>query len=152
VKKFIIENSKTSAFVNTFINSLIPYFVLYDKSFVNLKGNTPNFLSTFLPAVIGSVFITTIVTFGILTNKRKNGAVELPINPNATWFYKSIISGLVIAFYFGNIALIVIVLLQYFSVNFQINKITAIILSSFMGAFSAYYASFIAVKYASKIQ
>lgn len=152
MKKFTKENAIISGIVNIPINGLITYVVLLKDNFVNSEGETPNLFSILLPAVFFSIMMTTVITFFLLTKKRKSREINLAINPQVQWFLPSLKSGVIIGLAFVVAVILWIIILQIFTENFTISKNNAVLLAAVVGCVVAFLSSFLATKEAAKIQ
>jgi uncharacterized YccA/Bax inhibitor family protein len=152
MKKFLKENAIGSTIVNLVMNTLVNSILLWNAKVVFLKVGEPNLLPNIIGPIVFSALLTTIGTYFFLTTKRKSGEVDLPINPNTSWFLTSFFTGLVIAFIFAVLAFMIVNFVQKGMENIEIPKITVIILSVILGTFSGLITSFIAAKRAAMLK
>lgn len=152
MEKFIKSNAKESFFINLFMNTVVPSLILWNEKVVYFKEGNPILLPNIVGPVVLSALLTTLGTFFLLTKKRKSGEVDLPINPNTSWFPKALLTGFIIAFGLGLLAFIVFTLIQPHMDNIEIPKMTVIIMSAIIGTLAGYATSFIAANRASKLK
>lgn len=149
--KFIKSNALISLVANLVINSVIPFFILRNDTVIYLKQGSPILLETILPAVFISAFATCLITFFLMTKKRKSGEINLPIMPNTQWFPKAIFEGIVISLVLGVIAFGIMKLIENSMENVSIPVKITLIISSITGGLTGFITAFIAANRASKI-
>lgn len=151
MKEFIKSNAIKSVVANLFINTLIPYLILLSDAVVNVKGAAPNLISVLVPGVFMPAFITTLITFGVMTSKRKSGQLLPVLIAPVNWLPTALLTGVGIGLLFTVPALLLILLVQSLLGDGQIPKLTVILVSAIIGALTGLLASFIAVNRAAKL-
>lgn len=152
MEKFIKSNARASLFINVVINTVIPFFILKNENVIYLKEGSPILLPNILAAVVISALMTTLVTFFLMTQKRKNGEIDLPINPNTSWFPKALLTGFVIALGLGLLSFFVLKCVQMYLENIEIPKNTVLLMSAILGGLTGFVTAFIATNRASKLK
>lgn len=152
MKKYIRENTVKSFFGNLVANIIISTIILWNTSGILLNYDNSTFMKNILPPLFFSIVVTSLITFFTLISGRKNGQIALSINPNATWFHKALLNGILTGACFTMITLGLIVLCQNFIENVEIPKIQFIIISALFIAIFASVASIILAKMAAKIK
>jgi hypothetical protein len=162
IEEFNKEVIGKSAYGNAITNAVIPFILLPSDILISFKGafpttieaalHSPNFLSNFSLVIFGTVFGSNIFIFSIMTKQRKKGEISLPIDPNATWLKKSLWSGLILGIGFCIVGYVILLISQKMFDDFQISKYTAIAISAILAGISAYFAAFISLKQAAKVQ
>ncbi len=104
-----------------------------------------------LPAVLISVFATTMATFVTMTKQRVAQKLQPALATGTTWLPTAILTSVVLAVLFAGVAFLLIALIQSLSGNGQLAKPTALALSGVVGALAALITSFIAVRRASLV-
>ena len=151
MKNYIKENAIKSFLANLVVNTLIPTVILWNASTILLKDDNSTFIKNVVPPVLFSIIMTSIITFFTLTHERKKGVVALSISPNASWFPKALLNGILVGICFAILTLGLVVLYQNSNENFEIPKLPFILISAFFCAIIASLASIILAKRAAKI-
>lgn len=151
MKKFTQRNAVTATLLNLIINIVAPFIIFYRYESINLKGDNPNVMDLLLPAVVISVFATTMATFVTMTKQRVAQKLHPVLATDTAWLPTAFVTSLVLALLFAGVAFLLIVLIQSVAGNGQLPKPAALALSGVVGAFVALLTSFIAVRRASLI-
>lgn len=149
---FIKENAIKSIIANLIINTIIPSLLLLRNSFVNIKGEAPNLVSVLVPGVFMSAFMTTIITYGVMTSQRKRGQLEPTLEPSTGWFPTAFLNGIAIGVLFALPSLLLLKTVELVVADEPLPKLQVILLSAFIGALTGFIASFVAVKRAIKLK
>jgi hypothetical protein len=152
MEKFIKSNATASFIINVVMNTAIPFLILRHAKGVYLKEGDLLLLPNILGAVFLSAFITTLVTFFLMTQKRKTGAIDLPIHPNTPWFSKALLVGFGIALGWSLLAFLVLKMIQMQLDNIEISRNTVLMMTAIIGSLIAYATAFIAANRASKLK
>ncbi|ADB37598.1 hypothetical protein [Spirosoma linguale] len=152
MKAFIKDNAIKSTVANMIIGAIIPSLVLLSDSVVQVKGPTPNLLSVLLPGVFMAAFMTTIITFGVMTSQRKNGQLTPALAPSTSWIVPALLNGVAIGLLFALPALLILKGIKMVMANEPLPKLSVILISALIGALTGFLASFVAVKRAIKLQ
>ena len=151
MEKYIRENTVKSFFGNLVVNTFITTVILWDATIILFKDDNLTFIKNLVPPVLFSIIMTGLITFFTLTQERKKGTVALSINPDASWFPKAILNGILVGFCFALITFGAILLCQNSMANFEIPKLQFILISALFCAIVASFASIILAKRAAKI-
>lgn len=151
MKKFTQRNAITATLLNLIINTVAPFIIFYQYESINLKGDNPNVMDLLLPAVVISVFATTMATFVTMTRQRVAHKLHPVLATDTTWLPTAFLTAIVLALLFAGVAFLLITLIQSVAGNGQLPKPAALALSGVVGALVALLTSFIAVRRASLI-
>ena len=151
MKTFIKDNAIKSTIGNLVINTLFPFLILLSNSFVNVKGPTPNLISILVPGVFMSALMTTIITYGVMTNQRKKGQLAPALDAATGWFPTALLNGIGIGLLFAIPVLLLIMAVQSVMENRPIPKLNVIILSAIIGTLTGLFSSFVAANRAVRL-
>ncbi|GAB2533753.1 hypothetical protein [Spirosoma aerophilum] len=146
MKAFIKDNALKSTLANLIIGAVIPSLVLRSHSVVHIQGSTPNLLSVLLPGVFMAAFMTTIITFGVMTSQRKTGKLTPGLRPSTGWILVALLNGIVIGLLFALPALLIIKIVERVVADTSLPKLSVILLSALISALTGFLSSFVAVK------
>lgn len=152
MKAFIKDNALKSTIANGIINTIIPFLVLLADQVVNVKGATPNLVSVLVPGVFMSALMTTLITFGVMTSKRKSGRLEPTLAPSTSWLSTALLNGIAIGLLFALPALLLIKGVEIVIANEPLPKVPVIVASALIGAITGFCSSFVAVQRAIKVE
>ncbi len=151
MKAFIKDNAIKSTLTNLVINTVFPVLILLSNSVVNVKGPTPNLISVLIPGVFMSALMTTIITYGVMSSRRKKRQLEPTLDATVNWVPTAFLNGIGIGLLFAVLALLPIMMAQSMLENEPIPRLTVIGISALLGALTGFLSSFVAVNRAVRL-